>query len=144
MNTDRIKHKLQQHWYDYREYYIGTVLTITVAGITTVIMRDRISRAVGVTAERAVGVPGKNHLSNFGNQKSIFGSQTINLTQVIESHRKGAPSWVVRCLETGVIFSSQRSAALEMSLSAAHLSNHLNGTMDHVNGFHFERICMAA
>jgi hypothetical protein len=63
---------------------------------------------------------------------------------MIEANRQGPPSWVVRCKETSDIFMSQKAAAKEMGLSASHLSDHLSGGMDHVRGFTFERICMAA
>ena len=44
----------------------------------------------------------------------------------------------------GGAFMSQNKAAEIMNLSPAEISRHLNGTLDNVRGFHFERICMAA
>jgi hypothetical protein len=105
-----------------------------VAGITFCIMRgvasQPISRGIAVTAERGIAVLGKKVV--------------MNNVSYISAHRQGPPSWVVRCLETGHIFSSQNSAALEMGILKSDLSQHLNGVKDHANGFHFERICLAA
>jgi hypothetical protein len=100
---------------------------LAIAGITCLIMRgvrsQHIGRGISVVADGSVV------------KDNLF---------LISSRRQGAPSWVVRCLETGEIFSSQLSAAKEMNLPASELSQHLNGKMDHVRGFTFERICMAA
>ncbi len=68
----------------------------------------------------------------------------LNSVSFILSNRQGPPSWVVRCKETGDIFASQNSAANGMNLPANEISKHLNGVMDTVRGFTFERICMAA
>lgn len=55
----------------------------------------------------------------------------------------GSPSWMVRCVETGRVFTSQADAAKIMDLSPTTLSRHLNGLRDHVNGYHFVRVAMA-
>jgi hypothetical protein len=107
---------------------------IVVAGITFCIMRgvasQPISRGIAVTAERGIAVLGKKVV--------------MNNVSYISANRQGPPSWVVRCLETGDIFSSQNAAANTMGLSPAEISQHLNGMRDHVLGHHFERICLAA
>jgi hypothetical protein len=108
---------------------------LAIAGITCLIMRgvrsQHIGRGISVTADRGISVVAD-------------GSVVKDNLFLISSRRQGAPSWVVRCLETGEIFSSQLSAAKEMNLPASELSQHFNGKMDHVRGFTFERICMAA
>jgi hypothetical protein len=108
---------------------------VVIAGFTFIIMRDvrsfgPIGRGISVTAERGISVLGRK--------------VEMNNVSYFYSNRQGPPSWVVRCLETNGVFSSQKSAALEMNLPASELSKHLNGIMDHVRGFHFERICMTA
>ena len=67
-----------------------------------------------------------------------------DLNYTITSNRQGPPSWVVRCIETGEVFSSQNKAAEVLGISKQDLSKHLNKTMDTADGLHFERICMAA
>jgi hypothetical protein len=91
---------------------------------------QHISRCIAVTAQGGIAVLGKR--------------VEMNNVSYISSNRPGPPSWVVRCLETNTIFTSQAQAALEMELLAYEISRHLNGLRDDVRGFHFERICMAA
>ena len=67
---------------------------------------------------------------------------TLNYT--VEANRQGPPSWVVRCLETGEVFSSQNKAAEVLNVSPHDISLYLNGLKDNAGGLHFERICMAA
>jgi hypothetical protein len=129
-----MKEQIKEHFEKYKVWYIGAGACAVTAGITCVITRGVSSRCIGrgatVTAGREAIVAGKNiAMSN---------------VSFISSDRQGPPSWVVRCKETGNIFTSQRSAAFEMDLNQSLISSHLNGTTDHVNGFHFERICMAA
>ena len=107
---------------------------VALAGITAVIMRDvfsqPISRGIAVTAERGIAVLGKRVV--------------MNNVSYISANRQGPPSWVVRCVETGEIFTSQKQAAEVMGIPSAELSKHLNGLRDHVYNNHFERICLAA
>jgi hypothetical protein len=124
-----------------------TYVAVGVAGITYALMRSTSSPHIGranwgVPAERANwGVLGENVASIRALQ---FFSKGQHISTVIEANRQGPPSWVVRCKETGDVFTSQRAAATEMGLSAAHLSQHLNGIRGEVAGNHFERICLAA
>lgn len=126
--------RVKQHIKDHKELYIGLGIGVGLAGITALIMRTHsgstILRDTVVEAQRDIVVLGKN--------------ATLNKVSYFDSLRQGPPSWVVRCLETGQVFTSQRAAALAMDLSEANLSQHLNGVRDHVNNFHFERICLAA
>jgi len=127
--------KIKDHLKKYKMVYISVGCSLAVAGITVLIMRDvrssqLISRGISVTAEGGISVLGKK--------------VEMNNVSYISSNRQGPPSWVVRCLETDKIFTSQSAAAKGMNLSTKEISKHLNGVMSDVRGFHFERICMAA
>jgi hypothetical protein len=126
--------KVKQHVQENKTTYLIVIGGVAVATGTCLLMRDilpqPISRDIVVTASRDTVVAGKKVV-----MKNV---------SYISADRQGPPSWVVRCKETGSIFTSQNSAAIEMGLSSSHLSSHLNGMRDHVDGYHFERICMAA
>lgn len=128
---------VREHVRKHKTVYISAATSVVVAGITVAIMRRKscIRDAIGVPAQGAIGV--------LGGSVTIKDS-TLNTVSYISAERQGPPSWVVRCLETGNVFTSQKSAAVEMGLDPRHLSEHLNGIREHVNGKHFERICMAA
>jgi len=117
-----------------KEVYICIGVGLTSAGITYLIMRSaatqHISSSVTGTAGSSVTGTGKNVV--------------ISNVSFISSDRKGPPSWVVRCKETGNIFTSQRTAALAMGIDESNLSKHLNGLQPTAENYHFERICMAA
>jgi hypothetical protein len=137
--------KIKQHVKEHKEAYIVGAIGAGVAAGTWLVMRDTDSQsirdAIGVPARGAIGVPGERIV----NQNIISGKNNVlNSVSYISANRQGPPSWVVRCKETGEIFTSQKSAAIEMGLSPSHLSNHLNGIREHVDGNHFERICLAA
>lgn len=127
--------KVKEHIKEHKLAYSCAATGFAVAGITFLITRgissQHIGRGTSVTANRGISVVA---------DRSVV---TSNVS-FISSRRQGAPSWVVRCKETGQIFTSQRSTALEMGLSESELSKHLNGLLDHVRGFTFERICIAA
>lgn len=113
-------------------YLIGS--HVVIAGITYAIMRsvasEPISRGLTATADHGLTVVGKKVV--------------MRNVSYISANRQGPPSWVVRCLETGDIFTSQRAAEMAMNIDQGNISKQLNGILDHANGFHFERICMAA
>jgi hypothetical protein len=129
------KDKVKKHLQDHKKLYIGLGVGVVFAGITYLVMRgvasQHISRGTSVTADRGISVIADRSVV----KDNVF---------LISSRRQGAPSWVVRCLETDRIFTSQLSAATEMGLPASEISKHLNGGSSHVRGYHFERICMAA
>jgi len=126
--------KVKIHIEKHKTAYSCAVTAIGVAGITALIMRNNskpcIQGGISVLAKGGATVLGK--------------STVLNTVSYISSERQGPPSWVVRCVETGAVFTSQAKAALEMKLDPSLISSHLNGGTDHVNGYHFERICMAA
>jgi hypothetical protein len=128
-----IKEKIKDHIREHPMVYSVGLGTI-VATITVIVMRgvksQPIDRGISVIAKRGISVLGKKVV--------------LHNVSYISSDRQGPPSWVIRCKETGEIFTSQLAAAKEMGLSSSEISKHLNGKMDHVRGNTFERICMAA
>lgn len=145
--------KMKIHVRKNKKVYIavGATFVVTVAGITVIIMRSHsdssIGRGISVTAKRGPAVPGETSVNALEVNRGglvLGNSYALNNVSFISSNRSGPPSWVIRCLETGKIFSSQNSCANEMELTSSELSKHLNGIMENVNGYHFERICMAA
>lgn len=126
----RLRTHIQEHK---RDYVIGAG-GAAVAGFTCLLMRGTASRSINcgtsVVADRGISVVGKKVV--------------MSNVSYISADRQGPPSWVVRCKQTGDVFTSQRSAAFEMDLPQAELSKHLNGVMDNVRGYNFERLCLAA
>lgn len=126
--------RFKKHVKEHQVIYSCVITTVVVAGITAIVMRSiasqSISHSVTVTADRSVTVIGKKIV--------------MDNVSYISADRPGPPSWVVRCIETGEIFTSQRTAALELSISATNISKQLNGLQENAEGYHFERICMAA
>jgi len=128
--------KIKEHVHKYRTVYIAGTTGVVCAGITYFIMRSVASRpiSVSIVADTAQG-------SNV----AVLGERAVmNNVSLISANRQGSPSWVVRCLETDDIFTSQKKAALSMGIPQDELSQHLNGLRDTVRGRTFERICMAA
>ena len=134
INLDKQLKSIRGH-FERHKFAYGLGAGIVIAGFTSVIIGSvassvPIGRGVTVTAKRGITVLGRR--------------VEMNNVSVFASNRQGAPSWVVRCMETNGIFSSQLSAAKEMGIDASTLSKHLNGVFPHAQGYHFERICMAA
>lgn len=127
--------KLKTHVRENRRVYISSLVGV-LGGIaigTTIMMRRQsspISSGISGTADRGISVIGKKVV--------------MSNVSYISQNRQGSPSWVVRCLETGIVFTSQRKAALTMDLPESEISKHLNGALDNVRGYRFERLCMAA
>jgi len=137
MKPREISGRVKKHVKEHREVYIIGAACLSagfLAGKTWPIVRgvdyQPISRGISVAADRGISVVGKR--------------VSMNNVSYISSNRQGPPSWVVRCLDNGVIFTSQRSAAIEMELPENEISKHLNGLMENVRGYRFERICLAA
>jgi hypothetical protein len=107
-------------------YIVGTTVVIT-AGVTYLVTRNTTLSKEGST--------------NFASL--IFGKNTVNQTAITMVERKGPPSWITECTETGERLLSQRSMASAKGISEWDLSQHLNGNLDNVNGLHFKRIGMA-
>jgi hypothetical protein len=65
---------------------------------------------------------------------------TTSVVTVIEREGRGHPGYIVKCIETGELFTSQKRAALAQGVSDSTFSQHLNGLRPHVGGLHFERV----
>jgi hypothetical protein len=123
--------EIKEHFAKYRNIYITAgivVLTSVVTGLTVYSVTKTDIKPV------SIGDNNNNNAINFGG--------TLNYT--VKSLRKGPPSWVIRCIETGQLYSSQEKASKELGINKASLSRHLNGLLDEVNNLHFERVCMSA
>jgi hypothetical protein len=124
-----------------------TYVAVGVAGITYALTRNMSSSpirgAISVPARSPIGTLAEN-VANARALQMFTNKSHLTMTTIIEASRQGPPSWVVRCKETGDVFTSQAKAAMEMNLSPTTISQQLNGLKDHANGYHFERICMAA
>jgi len=122
---DRVLIHLRKHK---RLYIVGSL-----AAVAGFVWYTRSNLRVSITATAS------------GSQ-SIAAGKNVMMYKVnyITADRQGPPSWVVRCKETGDVFTSQRSAALNMELPQNLLSEHLNGRRPDVAGNHFERLCLAA
>ena len=116
--TDRVK----THFADNKQIYIavGVGIVVGAAVATTVVKRD----AVKVVTLRIFS-PGDNLI-------------------ITNLERRGHPGYLVRCLETGEVYSSINRAAKACSVNAGNLCRHLNGHLEHVKGLHFEKIGEAA
>jgi hypothetical protein len=53
-------------------------------------------------------------------KESVFYIQTY-------ARKQGPPSYVIRCIETGDIFTSQAEACAQLGINPSRLSRHLNG-----------------
>ena len=122
---DRVKQHVREHK---EAYVVGLIATGTC-----LIMRDIVSQSIN---RDVIVVAGRD---------AIVARKKIAMHNVsfISADRQGPPSWVVRCLETGDVFKSQRTAARELNVTPSNLSRHLNGLQDTAQGLHFERIAMA-
>jgi hypothetical protein len=123
------KEPIKKHWKQYKWWYIG-------AGVVV---------AVGVCAY----ILGKNTIDDRISMGDIdMGSQNVAspainngvLNYTVESSRQGPPSWVVQCLETGDVYSSQNKAAEALDLSSSTISQQINGIKPDAGGLHFKRI----
>lgn len=125
--------EIKEHFAKYRNIYITAGLVVLGSVVTGLIVYS-----VTKTDIKPVSIGDIHENSNVA--VNLGGT----LTYTIKSVRKGPPSWVVRCVETGQLYSSQRQAAKTLNLDKNNLSKHLNGLTDSVGDLHFERVCMSA
>lgn len=82
--------------------------------------------------------------------KGIINVQLVN-TGSVEQHqyidksvnilsRRGHAGDVIRCLETGETFASQKRAAVVYGVNQGDISKHLKGKKDNVKGLTFEKV----
>lgn len=129
--------QFKQHLKEHKtEYLTG----IGFATITCLIMRGRYEAlatggAYGLeTADTSVTM----------RPLSFFSSQGDNVVSVVVRNGRGNPGYIVRNLDTGKFFSSQREAASAFGISETLLSKHINGKIPNAEGLQFERLPFAA
>lgn len=127
---ERIKNHVKEHKIE----YACAATAIVSAGFTYAIMRGTSSRSISDCRTVAT-----NHSNTVIGKKIVMKDVSL-----ISSNRKGSPSWVIQCLETGNVFRSQRDAAINMGINPTNVSKQLNGHLPTAEGFTFERICLAA
>lgn len=130
--VDGVKEHIKRH----KVAYSCGVTAVVTAGITCLIMKGRHAELLSGsdTAENSVFVRPFNLFSNRCN---------VNVVNVLEREGRGHPGYIVRCLETGTEFFSQKKAASNENVSDAIMSLHLRGKIDDINGYHFERLQVA-
>lgn len=141
--------EIKEHFEKYKVYYVGAACLVVGVGLayfTLPIMKKLFisPEMLGTASPEMLGTGEKTVSSFNANVRFIGDNNHINLQQVISANRQGAPSWVVRCLESGEVYPSQRAAAIANGIAESDLSRHLNGLRDLAENLHFERICMAA
>ena len=122
--------KIKTHWEKYKQTYI-TVGVGVVVGVTIFIVARKTAPTLNIGKSAVVT-----------DVKQFVTKGDLNYT--IKANRQGPPSWVVRCIETGDVFSSQNKAAEALGISSRDISCQLNGIKPDIKGLHFERICIAA
>lgn len=128
-----------------KQIYIYIGGGAAIAGITVVIMRSIASQHISPVIHGTASSVDHGTGASVAIQNTISGKNNVlNSVSYISANRTGPPSWVVRCLENNLVETSQHAMALAMNIPESDLSRHLNGILEHVNGYHFERICMAA
>lgn len=106
--------KIKAHWDEYKKLYIGLAIG---AGVTVAVMKR--PQIINLVA------PQINPVFNNSNTVVNYG---------------GYCTKIVKHLETGEIFETAKGAAAAAGVDAARMSRHLNGSIPHINGEHFEII----
>ena len=124
---EKAKVIIKNNW---KPFTVGVVLT----GVTLIVTKQFTMRYVRVGGTyRFVS----RTVANEGPLYKVFNIYSPGF-------KNRGPSWMIRCKENGKVFRSQEFASVKMGLSEKHISTHLNGGRDHVAGYHFERIGIAA
>jgi hypothetical protein len=125
---DRAKEAVKKHW---KPFTVGVVFTVA----TTIV-----AKRVGLRL-RYMHVEGT---SIFIHKVALKEGPLYNVFNIYaQGFKNQGPSWMIRCKETKVVFRSQEHAAKVMRLSEKHISYHVRGLRDHVDGYHFERLGIA-
>jgi hypothetical protein len=101
---DKIKAVVRKNW---KPFTVGVVFT----GVTFVVTRRVTLRYFPTNVMR---------INKMVIKDSVFFFQTYG-------RKQGPPSYVIRCVETGEIFTSQAEACRKLGLDPSTLSRHLNG-----------------
>jgi DNA-binding transcriptional regulator YdaS (Cro superfamily) len=160
------ENRFKKHFKDHKEFYLGVwtgISTVATVLFTIAIMKEESN--IGSTVKGT----GKNSISNedelellrkrnypalaeCGTEKSLSSTFSghdntygnVYLTQMVKSHRKGAPSHIVQDEDTGEVYRSQRKAAMKLGVSESSVSKHLRGETSNAEGHHLKRIAVAA
>lgn len=101
---DKAKEVIKKNW---KPITVGVVLTV----VTVVVTRRVTLRYMNTTAMR---------INKMTIKDSVFYIETY-------ARKQGPPSYVIRCRETGEIFTSQAEACRILGIHPSRLSRHLNG-----------------
>lgn len=127
--------EIKEHFAKYRNIYITAGIVVLASAVTGFTVYFGV-KAQGLTT---------NKISIKGNKNQNITLQTGGvLNYTIKSNRKGPPSWMVRCIETGEIFSSQKKAAKAMEIDPRKISQNVRGLITDIKGLHFERVALSA
>ena len=134
--------KIKEHFIRNKDRYIvGTIVGITTAGITWLIMRR--SRAVlDYVGADCPDTESTDFLSLFSNKFNINSSITNNVVTVIEREGRGHPGYRVRDLDTLMEWDTQGLAAKSLNTTPMVISKHIRGIYPDAKGHHLERIAV--
>jgi hypothetical protein len=129
--------KIKEHFKKHKEAY----LVAGIAGITMIIMRDRMN------ANLQSGIARSDLQSGTGQVRplflSLFAKNSYNGNKMVGSvvtPGRGAPGFITRCIETEQEWRTQTQAAIAAGTSPANMSAHLNGKFPDIFGLHYERV----
>lgn len=133
MNKEQIK----EHWEKHKVKYLCTGTAVSSAIITLFIVRRndsglRCEPDSGLRCEPDIVAPSLNFRDIIGDYNTV--------TQNIYKGEKGHPGFLTRCIETGELFSSQKTAADHFGISESALSSHLNKDFELDQDLNFERV----
>jgi hypothetical protein len=136
---ERVRNHIKEHKIEYACAATFVITAVGVAGITALIMRGRYE------ALAPGGAYGLKTIDTSVTMRplSIFSDQN-NIVTVIHRDGRGHPGYIIRNIETGELFVSQREAAEAFGISENILSKHLAGKIDNAEGHLFERLALAA
>lgn len=126
MNKSKIKAHLRRH----KNAYILVGTSISVAGITYLVMRTRMPTASqsGPLAE----LP--RSTKELSGSYFSAGNDMVNVGNVTHVNFGGYSHKLIRCNSTGEIWESVSEAAADLGVDRSTLSRHINGHVPHVHG----------
>ena len=123
------KEDIKNHFLNNKKLYISLGIGLTI-GVVTMLVMTKYGNSRNMMTE-----------GNNITVKNVIAKNVTVVTSYLKS--RGHPGYIIRCVETGIIFPSQNYAAKLMELDPSKLSKHLCGMIGEVEGFHFERIAIA-
>lgn len=127
--------KIKQHIKDNKKVYVNGISIVVIAGLTTLIMRDR--HAVLQTGADGLDV---TTVRSFNFNFLARQLESGNVTTVISRDGRGHPGYITRWLEEMIDYETQGLAASEHGVPASVMSAHIQGKIPDVNGNHFVRV----